>query len=239
MRASLAIGDFSRATYLSVKTLRHYHHIGLLEPVDVDAATGYRRYTTQQIPIAQVIRRFRPLDMPLDESTAVIAAPDVARRNALIAAHLSRLEGNLARTQEAVASLRNLLQAPSPAAPLDIRHRRVEVTNAAAIREITDVENILAWYHGALGELYATLAAQRLPGLAPPAASTPTTCSRSSAAKRRSSYRVRVRCEQSAGQAAGRAERRAGDHCAQRSAHGYRSRVWVARQLRHRACARS
>ena len=34
--ARLAIGDFSRATQLSVKMLRHYHQIGLLEPVDVD-----------------------------------------------------------------------------------------------------------------------------------------------------------------------------------------------------------
>jgi hypothetical protein len=40
--ALLGIGDFSRATQLSVKMLRHYHQIGLLEPVDVDRATGYR-----------------------------------------------------------------------------------------------------------------------------------------------------------------------------------------------------
>jgi hypothetical protein len=42
--STLTIGDFSRATHLGVKTLRHYHDIGLLEPVDVDADTGYRRY---------------------------------------------------------------------------------------------------------------------------------------------------------------------------------------------------
>ena len=66
MPTSLAIGDFSRATHLSVKTLRHYHRIGLLEPADVDPDTGYRRYTTEQIPTAQVIRRFRDLDMPLE-----------------------------------------------------------------------------------------------------------------------------------------------------------------------------
>ena len=33
-RPSLAIGDFSRATHLSIKTLRHYHRIGLLEPAE-------------------------------------------------------------------------------------------------------------------------------------------------------------------------------------------------------------
>jgi DNA-binding transcriptional MerR regulator len=48
MRASLAIGDFSRATHLNVKTLRHYHDIGLLEPADVNLDTGHRRYATDQ-----------------------------------------------------------------------------------------------------------------------------------------------------------------------------------------------
>ncbi len=67
MPGSLTIGDFSRVTFLSVKTLRHYHRVGLLEPADVDPVTGYRRYTSVQIPIAQVIRRFRDLDMPLDD----------------------------------------------------------------------------------------------------------------------------------------------------------------------------
>ena len=40
MPAALTIGDFSRATQLSVKTLRHYHRVGLLAPADVDTDTG-------------------------------------------------------------------------------------------------------------------------------------------------------------------------------------------------------
>src|SRR6202795_4639147 len=75
MSASFAIGDFSRATHLTVKTLRHYHETGLLEPAHIDPQTGYRRYTTDQIPVAQIIRRFRDLDMPLNEIRAVLSAP--------------------------------------------------------------------------------------------------------------------------------------------------------------------
>jgi DNA-binding transcriptional MerR regulator len=74
MRSSLSIGDFARATHLSIKTLRHYHRSGLLEPAEVDPQTRYRRYTTDQIPTAQIIRRFRNLDMPLNEICAVLAA---------------------------------------------------------------------------------------------------------------------------------------------------------------------
>jgi DNA-binding transcriptional MerR regulator/effector-binding domain-containing protein len=165
MTASLAIGDFSRATHMSIKTLRHYHRVGLLEPADVDPDTGYRRYATGQIPTAQVIRRFRALDMPLDEIRAVLAAPDLAARNDLIAAHLSRLEAGLARTQTAVASLRDLLQHPEPGVPVE--HRSVAATPAAAISQVIDVTDALPWYQGAAGELYATLAAQHVPATGP------------------------------------------------------------------------
>jgi hypothetical protein len=40
MTASLAIGDCSRATHLSIKTLRHYHRIGLLASAHVDRDTA-------------------------------------------------------------------------------------------------------------------------------------------------------------------------------------------------------
>jgi DNA-binding transcriptional MerR regulator len=158
--STLPIGDFSRATHLSVKMLRHYHEIGLLEPVDVDADTGYRRYATEQIVNAQIIRRFRDLDMPLDDIHAVLDAPDVESRNQVIASHLARLESNLARTQEAVTSLRDLLDHPqaSPA----IGHRELPATPAAVITDIVDRSDALTWYQGAIGELTATLAAQEI-----------------------------------------------------------------------------
>jgi DNA-binding transcriptional MerR regulator len=158
MPSSFTIGDFSRATHLTVKTLRHYHQTGLLEPAHIDPQTGYRRYTTEQIPLAQIIRRFRDLDMPLSEIGAVLSASDVQARNDLIAAHLKRLEGNLARTQTAVASLRDLLEHPSPAA--DIGRRKAARVTAAAISEVVDVKDALSWYLGALGELRAALSAQ-------------------------------------------------------------------------------
>jgi DNA-binding transcriptional MerR regulator len=160
MPASLAIGDFAKATHLTVKTLRHYHETGVLEPAEVDPQTGYRRYRTEQIATAQIIRRFRDLEMPLIEIQAVLSAPDVQTRNDLIAAHLDRLEGDLERTQSAVASLRDLLQKPAPAA--HIGHRKADKTAAAAITQVVDMKDALAWFRGAFGELSATLSAQGL-----------------------------------------------------------------------------
>jgi DNA-binding transcriptional MerR regulator/effector-binding domain-containing protein len=168
MSTYLSIGDFSRATHLTVKMLRHYHRIGLLEPAAVDPFTGYRRYTTEQLPTAQVIRRFRALDMPLEEIGAVLAASDVPARNERIAAHLRRLEDELGRTQRTVASLRDLLAPPAPdvrAAGIELR--RAPAALAAAITEVVDAADSAAWLQGALGELYAILAAQHVPAAGP------------------------------------------------------------------------
>jgi DNA-binding transcriptional MerR regulator len=101
--AALSIGDFSRATLMSVKMLRHYHQIGLLQPAAINPDTGYRSYTADQIPTAQIIRRFRELQMPLERIRDVLAAPDPATRNTLIASHLDALQISLAQTQSAVA----------------------------------------------------------------------------------------------------------------------------------------
>jgi DNA-binding transcriptional MerR regulator len=156
MPQSLAIGEFSRATHLSVKTLRHYHGLGLLVPAEVDPGSGYRRYTIDQIPTAQVIRRFRDLDMPLEKIAEVLGAPDPGARNDLIGAHLARMEEGLAQTQAAVAALRDLLRGP-PAA-LRIEHRREETIQSAAISEVVDGEDLGPWFQGAIEELRYALA---------------------------------------------------------------------------------
>jgi DNA-binding transcriptional MerR regulator len=164
----LSIGDFSRATHMTVKTLRHYHQVGLLEPAEIDPRTGYRRYAISQIPAAQVIRRFRDLGMPLEEIQGVLSAPDLRTRNERITAHLSRLEHDLGRTQSAIASLRGLLTGPAPdSGPARIELRAVPAVSAAAITGTVTAEESAGWLQGALGELHATLAAQNVPAGGP------------------------------------------------------------------------
>ena len=91
---------------------------------------------------------------------AVLAAPDAAARNTLIAAHLDRLEAELAQTRAAVESLRDLLQPPGGVTAIE--HRSVPATAVAAIVAVVDRADALAWWQGALGELRATVRAQHL-----------------------------------------------------------------------------
>jgi DNA-binding transcriptional MerR regulator len=160
MRTALTIGNFSRITHLSVKTLRRYHDAGLLEPADVDPFTGYRYYTTSQVPTAQVIRRFRDLGMPVREIGEVLATEDPEARSALIAVHLGRLEDQLEQTRAAVSSLRRLLTPGVP--PIVVEHRTVLPQPVAAIRGTVERSEVLPWYSDAMAELDSALRARRL-----------------------------------------------------------------------------
>jgi DNA-binding transcriptional MerR regulator len=144
MRARLTIGDFSTITHLSVKTLRRYHDAGLLIPDQVDPHSGYRYYSTDQVPTAQIIRRFRELDMPVREIGAVLATRDVDDRNVVIAAHLRRLEDRLAATTDAVAALHKLLD-PTPA-EIDVVHRHEPARIVAAVEADVALDGVLDWY---------------------------------------------------------------------------------------------
>jgi DNA-binding transcriptional MerR regulator len=154
----LTIGDFSRVTHLSIKTLRHYHEVGLLEPAAVDPSSGYRHYALAQIPVAQVIRRFRDLEMPVEHVREVLAAPDLAARSQILAEHLGALEKRLAAAQAAVESLKSLLGAqPSP---ISVEVRVVPATRALGIHATVTRAELLAWWRGAVGELEAVVLAR-------------------------------------------------------------------------------
>jgi DNA-binding transcriptional MerR regulator len=166
MASALAIGEFSRITHLSIKTLRRYHEAGLLEPAQVDPYSGYRYYSLDQVPTAQVIHRFRELGMPVREVGELVAVTDPGARAVLITQHLERLEAQLDQTRAAVVSLRRLLQ-PDPA-PLKVHLRRAEAATAAAVRGVVDLDDVLAWYDSAMGELDAVLGAAGAARTGPP-----------------------------------------------------------------------
>ncbi|WP_227984919.1 MerR family transcriptional regulator [Nocardia spumae] len=156
MTATVSIGEFSRLTCLSVKTLRYYHEIEVLEPVSIDPGSGYRRYSTDQVERAHLIRRLRDLDMPIPQVRAVLAAPDRAARDAALRDHLERMEAELLRTRDVVASLRSLL---SPSAPIEVTYRMTPQFTALAMATVVARDDIGEWCATAFGQLYGLLGA--------------------------------------------------------------------------------
>lgn len=151
----LSIGDFSRTTYLSVKALRHYHDVGILEPARVDPASGYRYYAADQVGPAQTIRRLRELGMPLSEVKTIVRAPDAATRDHALVTHLQRLEDQLQKTQHSVASLRAVLQQPD--ADDRVEQHELPATAAIAITEHVRAADAVAWWVDAFTLLHQCL----------------------------------------------------------------------------------
>ncbi|MFC1918342.1 MerR family transcriptional regulator [Chloroflexota bacterium] len=61
------IGDFSKLSLVTVKTLRYYDEIGLLKPVKVDRFTGYRYYSANQMLRLNYIVALKNLGLSLEE----------------------------------------------------------------------------------------------------------------------------------------------------------------------------
>lgn len=61
------IGLFSKMNRVTIKTLRHYDEIGLLAPAFIEQVTGYRYYTSEQLPILHQILALREMGFTLEE----------------------------------------------------------------------------------------------------------------------------------------------------------------------------
>lgn len=114
----LAIGEFSAATQLSRKALRLYDEQGLLHPACVDAATGYRHYRSDQVPLGRLIRILRDMDLPLS-GVADIVSTDRARAEALMIQFAQEADQRYARQKRAfqlALAQMNRANSPDPAA---------------------------------------------------------------------------------------------------------------------------
>src|SRR5215216_6363292 len=68
----LKIGEFSRLSQVTVKTLHHYDEIGLLKPSQIDKFTSYRYYTLDQLPRIHSIMALKELGLSLEQIAELI-----------------------------------------------------------------------------------------------------------------------------------------------------------------------
>lgn len=85
----MPIGQFAKASRLSVKSLRNYDESGLLTATHVDPKSGYRYYSIIQLARADAIRSLRMVGMPLAQIAETI---DSEEPEGLLTSHLKSLE---------------------------------------------------------------------------------------------------------------------------------------------------
>jgi DNA-binding transcriptional MerR regulator len=109
----MTIGEFGERTRLSPKALRLYEQLGLVVPVEVDPASGYRRYSEDQVEGARLVGLLRRLDMPLAliSSMLVMAPTDAAEA---VTAYCQQQEAVVAERRALASYLRARLMGERP-----------------------------------------------------------------------------------------------------------------------------
>jgi DNA-binding transcriptional MerR regulator len=156
----LPIGMFSRASSLSIKTLRAYHEAGILVPAQVDRFTGYRLYTEDQLADAAIVRRLRGLDLPLEQVRQVLEARDPDFTRQVLSNHQVAMQARLAETERIVAELQSGV-APVTHTPVHVR--REPAAHSLCIRGRVKATEFGDWVLAALESLFAVAEQAEVP----------------------------------------------------------------------------
>ena len=170
--ALFRIGDFSQLGQVSVRTLRHYDALGLLEPAYTDPLTDYRYYAIEQLPrlnrivalkdlgfSLKEIRGFRKQDLPLGELRKMLEHKQLELTEQLKAesARLTRLQVRLQHIEQEDAPL-----------GYDVTLKKVSATTIFskryAVPDLVEMDTYCTLFYR---ELYAVLNAQDLTPTAP------------------------------------------------------------------------
>lgn len=94
------IGAFSQLTGVTIKTLRYYDRVGLLQPAEVDRFTGYRTYTLAQMDRLNRILALKDLGLSLDEiGKLLVENPDVAELRGMLRLKRAQIRRSIADEQ--------------------------------------------------------------------------------------------------------------------------------------------
>lgn len=127
----LSIGEFAAATQLSQKALRIYDEQRLLPPARIDTMTGYRYYSSDQVPLGRLVRTLREMNLSLTDIASVVAAKESPGAETLLAELAQEIENRHAREKRAYHAALVLLHRPSVAdAPEITEQSRPETTVA-------------------------------------------------------------------------------------------------------------
>lgn len=99
----LTVKQLARSSGISVRTLHHYHEIGLLPPALI-GGNGYRYYGQDEALRLQQILFWREFGMSLAEIAAVLDSPDFDPIGAL-ETHRSRLTGEAKRIRDLLRTI--------------------------------------------------------------------------------------------------------------------------------------
>jgi DNA-binding transcriptional MerR regulator len=136
-----AIGEFARYGRVTVRMLRHYDAIGLLEPVCVDPASGYRFYEAGQLSRLNRIVALKNLGFTLEQVASILddqlgtaeLRGMLKLRQAELQEQIATDEARLAQVEARLLAIESETGEPAPVVIKRIAALRVaELTSTAA-----------------------------------------------------------------------------------------------------------
>jgi len=107
----LKIGDFSRLSQVSVKTLRYYDEVALLKPTQVDEVSGYRYYSVAQLRQLHRNLALRDLGFSLDQIGYVLEADlSIEELRGMLRLRRAEQQQRLLKEQERLDRVEALIQ---------------------------------------------------------------------------------------------------------------------------------
>ncbi len=156
----LKIGDFSTLTQVSIKTLRYYDEVGLLNPVRVDATSGYRYYSASQLPRLHRILALKDLGFSLDQiSKAIDAGVTMDQLRGIFILRQAEQQDRVRHEQDRLTRLRARLQLIEREGVMD----QDVVIKEIAPQWIASIREVIPAYP-AVGKLYGELFGSLGPG---------------------------------------------------------------------------
>jgi DNA-binding transcriptional MerR regulator len=131
----LSIGTFASLSRLSLKALRLYDELGILQPRHVDSQSGYRYYGIDQLPSARLIRNMREMDMPLATIRRVLAVWLVSQAQAelLVRQHLELRARQLEQIQALARQFTQQFKPEANKMSLDVAVREISTQQVISI----------------------------------------------------------------------------------------------------------
>lgn len=158
------IGEFARASRLTIKALRHYHAVGLLAPARVDPSTGYRYYAWTQLADAVCVATLRDLDVPIDRIRAHLV--DGVPLDRILAEERADLQRRAARAERALAVIDSLRgRSTLPRAEVDTVTRD-ETATLVAVSDV-DADHLGTRVPALIGDVLDRAARHGVDGSAP------------------------------------------------------------------------
>ncbi|MEW5871126.1 MAG: helix-turn-helix domain-containing protein [Chloroflexota bacterium] len=144
----IKIGDFSKLCLVSVRMLRYYEEMGLLEPVQVDPSTGYRYYSVEQLPRLNRILALKDLGLSLAQIASLLeeGLPAEQLRGMLRMKQAEiqlQVEEEQARLARVAARLRQIEQEQA-APPYEVILKQVEPQTVASLRRLIPQPQIVS-----------------------------------------------------------------------------------------------